>query len=166
MLAERRRHRHHRHHRHSRPHAVPHHQHSSGDEAEPRAVGGSKGEGRGPRAANAAATEAATDGGHSGEIVAASSSSAPTIVVVGSGGTTVPVMSAAGRDVSFRPQRMLACLGTLLMVAHLQQGPASGQPVLEAAPDQLHRRLLVAVLGSSGDGGGGAGLLAHLPSWA
>lgn len=38
----------------------------------------------------------------------------------GSSGHTVPVVAAGGRDVAFRPQRMLACLGTLLVLAHMQ----------------------------------------------
>lgn len=61
---------------------------------------------------------------------------------------------------AFRPQRMLACLGTLLVLAGTQQ--TQQQQQLLAAPP-LHRRLLMA---AGALGGSGRSLAAHMPHWA
>lgn len=79
-----------------------------------------------------------------------------------SAGRSVPVVAAGGRDVAFRPQRLLLGLGTLLLLAyvpHHQPWQLSGQQQDVQLP--MHRQLLMAALGGSGS----TGWFAHLPHW-
>ena len=168
MQASRRHRHHHHHHHHRRRHdstGMQQHQSGSGEQqpggSAEQAWAGSGGdrEGRGPHAAadgRDAAASVAASAAAAHECCDSSGEIKPGGVLLG--GSSSRAVPAA--DVSFRPQRVLACLGTLLVVAHLQQP----QPDEAGQRGLGGRRLLAA--GVLAAGSGGTGLLAHMPLWA
>ncbi|KAL4458041.1 hypothetical protein ABPG75_012906 [Micractinium tetrahymenae] len=173
MLAARRQRHPHHHRRHS------HHRRSSRDGSsgqrhqQHEAHSGSEG-GSGPAAILVAPQHEHADG--DAEIVSSGGG--------GGGSGRVPAAgAAAGRDVSFRPQRVLACLGALLLVAHLQPGQQQqqqqqpgqqlGQQQVQLAaaaggsgmPLLSSRRLLQAAGAALGAGSTG-GMGVKLPAWS
>ncbi|KAI3435496.1 hypothetical protein D9Q98_001562 [Chlorella vulgaris] len=146
--ARRSRHHHHHHHHHRR------HTTTGGGALQQQCSGGGEGEARGSlggggRAAAAAGAQL-SPGVQDGEICANASASS----------TRAPP-AAAARDVVLRPQRALACLGSLLLVAGFQhtQPQAAGAEQQEAGG----RRLLLLASAAVGRGGG---MASHLPLWA
>ena len=130
------------------------HGHSSGDEHEAQ---GSNRDGWGAIAA-VPASRAVGQGGAAADLHLQAGSSAAAGVAA-SGVRTVPVVPAGQRDVAFRPQRVLACLGTLLVLAHTQrQQQQQQQQPLASLP--LHRRLLAAAGALDG-----WSLASHMPHW-
>lgn len=89
--------------------------------------------------------------------------------------------AAGGRDVSFRPQRALACLGALLLVAHLQPnqqqqrqqrleqrqaGLAAVSMEGESVMPLTSKRHLLQAAGAALVAIGGDGVGVKLPAWS